>query len=70
MTIAMFSLIIFSLVMIATINLNFERAFLGGSASAGWDIEAEPSSGAAIADLGTSWKRAGSMRMRLARSAP
>ena len=52
MTIAMFSLIVFSLVMIATINLNFERAFLGGSASAGWDIEAEPSSGAPVADLG------------------
>lgn len=52
MTIAMFSLIVFSLVMIATINLNFERAFLSDSASAGWDIEAEPSSGAAIPDLG------------------
>jgi putative ABC transport system permease protein len=52
MTIAMFSLIVFSLVMIATINLNFERAFLGDSATAGWDIEAEPVSGAAIANLG------------------
>ena len=40
MTIAMFSLIVFSLVMIATINLNFERAFLSDAASAGWDIEA------------------------------
>ncbi len=40
MTIAMFSLIVFSLVMIATINLNFERAFLSDAAGAGWDIEA------------------------------
>ncbi|MEZ4533067.1 MAG: FtsX-like permease family protein [Thermomicrobiales bacterium] len=40
MTIAMFSLIVFSLVLIATINLNFERAFLSDAAGAGWDIEA------------------------------
>ncbi|MCO5222147.1 MAG: FtsX-like permease family protein [Thermomicrobiales bacterium] len=52
MTIAMFSLIVFSLVMIATINLNFERAFLGDSASAGWDIEAKTANNVPLDDLG------------------
>jgi putative ABC transport system permease protein len=39
MTIAMFSLIIFSLVAMATINSNFEQVFTGEDASAGWDIQ-------------------------------
>ncbi len=51
MTIAMFSLIVFSLVMIATINLNFEHAFLSDSASAGWDIEAQAANSVPVADL-------------------
>ncbi len=41
MTIAMFSLIIFSLVMMATISDNFSRAFLSDDAAAGWDVRAE-----------------------------
>ncbi len=41
MTIAMFSLIIFSLVMFSTINENFAGAFLGDAANAGWDIRAD-----------------------------
>lgn len=40
MTIAMFSLIVFSLVMVATINDNFTAAFLNDKAYAGWDVEA------------------------------
>ncbi len=40
MTIAMFSLIIFSLVMMATINANFVRIFTTDKAGAGWDIQA------------------------------
>ncbi|HET9015326.1 MAG TPA: FtsX-like permease family protein [Thermomicrobiaceae bacterium] len=40
MTIAMFSLIIFSLVMMATIDANFTQVFTGSQASAGWSIEA------------------------------
>ena len=52
LTIAMFSLIVFSLVMIATLSLNFERAFLSDSASAGWDIEAQAANGVTIDDLG------------------
>ncbi len=38
MTIAMFSLIVFSLVMIAAINSNFAAAFLNDKAYAGWDV--------------------------------
>jgi putative ABC transport system permease protein len=41
MTIAMFSLIIFSLVMFSTINENFSSAFLGDEANAGWDVRAD-----------------------------
>ncbi len=40
MTIAMFSLIIFSLVMMATINANFVAIFTTDQAAAGWDIQA------------------------------
>ncbi len=40
MTIAMFSLIIFSLVMMATINANFVEIFTTDKAGAGWDIQA------------------------------
>jgi putative ABC transport system permease protein len=39
MTIAMFSLIIFSLVAMATINSNFEQIFTGEDASGGWDVQ-------------------------------
>jgi putative ABC transport system permease protein len=41
MTIAMFSLIVFSLVMIAAINSNFAAAFLNDKAYAGWDVRVE-----------------------------
>ncbi|HEY7031443.1 MAG TPA: FtsX-like permease family protein [Thermomicrobiales bacterium] len=41
MTIAMFSLIIFSLVMMATMNQNYVNLFLGDEANAGWDVRAD-----------------------------
>ena len=41
MTIAMFSLIVFSLVMMATMNQNFANLFLGDEANAGWDVRAD-----------------------------
>jgi len=41
MTIAMFSLIVFSLVTFATINQNFVELFLGDEANAGWDVRAD-----------------------------
>ena len=41
LTIAMFSLIVFSLVTFATINQNFVNLFLGDEANAGWDVRAD-----------------------------
>jgi len=41
MTVAMFSLIIFSLTMTATLNRNFTSLFLGDEANAGWDVRAD-----------------------------
>ncbi|MCC6792484.1 MAG: ABC transporter permease [Thermomicrobiales bacterium] len=43
MTIAMFSLIVFSLVVFATINQNFTDIFLSDEANAGWDVRADSS---------------------------
>ncbi len=51
MTIAMFSLIVFSLVMIATMNQNFVNLFLGDEANAGWDVRAESFNINPIADF-------------------
>ncbi|MGB3330841.1 MAG: FtsX-like permease family protein, partial [Thermomicrobiales bacterium] len=44
MTIAMFSLIVFSLVMIAAINANFSQAFFGTDANAGWQVRVDVAS--------------------------
>jgi putative ABC transport system permease protein len=41
MTIAMFSLIIFSLVMMATMSKNFDALYSGEDANAGWDVRAD-----------------------------
>jgi putative ABC transport system permease protein len=41
LTIAMFSLIVFSLVAFATINANFVNLFLGDEADAGWDVRVD-----------------------------
>ena len=51
MTIAMFSLIVFSLVMMATMNENFADLFLGDEANAGWDVRADALSANPIARL-------------------
>jgi len=51
MTIAMFSLIVFSLVMIAAINANFTAAFLNDKAFAGWDVSVDASRENPIDDL-------------------
>src|SRR5829696_1902131 len=50
MTIAMFSLIIFSLVMFATINRNFTDLFLSDDAGAGWHVRADSSGENPIGD--------------------
>ncbi|HXK34173.1 MAG TPA: FtsX-like permease family protein [Dehalococcoidia bacterium] len=39
MTIAMLSLVVFALVMISTMSLNFRELFLGDDSRGGWDIE-------------------------------
>jgi putative ABC transport system permease protein len=51
LTIAMFSLIVFSLVMMATMNRNFVNLFLGDEANAGWDVRADALSANPIADF-------------------
>jgi putative ABC transport system permease protein len=51
MTVAMFSLIVFSLVMMATMNTNFTNALLGDEANAGWDVRADQIGSAPIADV-------------------
>lgn len=59
MTIAMFSLIVFSLVMIATINANFSKAFLGTNANAGWQVRVDVPSSNAIANFDESIRASG-----------
>jgi putative ABC transport system permease protein len=51
MTIAMFSLIVFSLVMIATMNQNFTNLLLGDEANAGWDVRADAFSADPVPDF-------------------
>jgi putative ABC transport system permease protein len=51
MTIAMFSLIIFSLVMIATMNQNYVNMFLGDDANAGWDVRTDAQNANPITDF-------------------
>ena len=41
MTLAMISLIVFALVMMSTMNVNFERLFLSDDARGGWDVLVE-----------------------------
>ena len=59
MTIAMFSLIVFSLVMMATMNSNYSALNNGDDANAGWEVRADSRNGAepldftaALADAG------------------
>jgi putative ABC transport system permease protein len=56
MTVAMFSLIVFSLVMMATMSTNFA---VGEEANAGWDIRADTRGDQAISDLTTDLQAAG-----------
>jgi len=59
MTIAMFSLIVFSLVMLATISLNFSNAFLSDASTAGWDVRGDTASAAPIDDFTATLKQNG-----------
>lgn len=51
MTLAMFTLVIFSLVVMATLNSNFSQLFLGDEATAGFDIVATGSANNRVSDL-------------------
>jgi putative ABC transport system permease protein len=51
MTIAMFSLIVFSLVTISTMNKNYSALFLGDEAAAGWDVRADSMSSNPVGDV-------------------
>jgi putative ABC transport system permease protein len=51
MTIAMFSLIVFSLVMMATMNKNYDALNGSDDANAGWDVRADLQGGNGISDF-------------------
>jgi len=59
MTIAMFSLVIFSLIMIATLNANFAKIFINDDATAGWDIQVAVGDSNPIPDLGATLREGG-----------
>ena len=51
MTLAMFGLVVFSLVVMATLNSNFTQAFLGDDASGGFDVAVDVNPNNRIPDL-------------------
>jgi putative ABC transport system permease protein len=59
MTIAMFSLIVFSLVMMATMSANFSNLTQGDEANAGWHIRADAIGGQSIGDFTTTLQAKG-----------
>ena len=59
LTIAMFSLIIFSLVMMATMQENYNASALGNESNAGWDVRADTLAANPPADLDIRCRRRG-----------
>jgi putative ABC transport system permease protein len=59
MTIAMFSLIIFSLVMMATMNTNYTNMMLGDEANAGWDVRTDVYNANPVDDFAANLESAG-----------
>lgn len=59
LTLAMFSLVVFSLVVMATINFNFLQLFLGEDATAGFDVAVDGNSSNRIPDLRAALRDAG-----------
>jgi putative ABC transport system permease protein len=51
MAIAMFSLIVFSLVMMSTMNKNYAALFLGDEAAAGWDVRVDTAMANPVSDV-------------------
>ncbi len=60
MTLAMISLVVFSLTMMSTMNLNFQKVFLQDSARGGWDVVVRTNSNNPIPDLPAALRSAGS----------
>ncbi|MGH2532763.1 MAG: ABC transporter permease [Thermomicrobiales bacterium] len=69
MTIAMFSLVVFSLVMMATISTNFSELFLSDEANAGWDIRADSGTANPIDDITAALERQGIATDNIAQTA-
>src|SRR3712207_4123366 len=55
----MFSLIVFSLVMMATMSANFSNLTLGDEANAGWHVRADAVAGQPVGDFTTALQRNG-----------
>jgi putative ABC transport system permease protein len=51
MTMAMISLVVFALVVMSTMNANFNRLFLSEDARGGWDVQVDENANNPIADL-------------------
>jgi len=51
MTLAMISLVVFSLTMMSTMNYNFDKLFLAGTARGGWDVIVEENPNNPISEL-------------------
>ncbi|MFN8559414.1 MAG: FtsX-like permease family protein [Dehalococcoidia bacterium] len=69
MTIAMFSLIIFSLTVFSIINANFATLFAGDEARAGWDLRVETNRAAPVTNLMAELTAEGSFDPRLVTAA-
>ena len=59
MTLAMFGLVVFSVVVMASLNSNFTQAFLGDDAAAGFDVSVEVNPANRIPDLRATLREAG-----------
>jgi putative ABC transport system permease protein len=66
MTLAMFSLIIFSITVMSTVNSNFTRMLLSRDATGGWDVTATTNLNNPIPDLRAALTRAGVDTAKLA----
>jgi len=60
MTVAMISLVVFSLTMMSTMNFNFDRLFLSDDARGGWDVVVEENANNPIPDLNAALSDGGS----------
>ena len=69
MTLAMISLVVFSLTMMSTMNLNYDKLFLNDESRGGWDIQVLENPNNPIPDVGSTLEAQGDTSSRT-RSAP